>query len=47
MANKEFSEKIQKARINAGLSQRDVAEFLGYSTPQFISNWETTLLHLT
>ena len=27
-------------RRKVGLSQRDVASKLGYSTPQFISNWE-------
>lgn len=35
-----FAEKLKKLRIEAGLSQRDVANKLGYSTPQFISNWE-------
>jgi len=27
-------------RKTAGLSQRQVSDRLGYSTPQFISNWE-------
>lgn len=31
---------LKQKRIGAGLSQRDVADKLGYSTPQFISNWE-------
>ena len=31
---------LKKFRMNAGLSQKDVSEALGYSTPQFISNWE-------
>lgn len=31
---------LQESRLNANLSQRDVADQLGYSTPQFISNWE-------
>jgi transcriptional regulator with XRE-family HTH domain len=31
---------LQTARVNAELSQLDVANHLGYSTPQFISNWE-------
>lgn len=31
---------LKSKRIAAGLSQRDVADNLGYSTPQFISNWE-------
>jgi len=32
--------ELKKLRIQAGVSQRDVADQLGYSTPQFISNWE-------
>ena len=35
-----FAQFIQAKRINAGLSQRQVSDYLGYSTPQFISNWE-------
>lgn len=31
---------LKEKRLAAGLSQRDVAIHLGYSTPQFISNWE-------
>ncbi len=31
---------IRDARSNAGLSQADLATALGYSTPQFVSNWE-------
>lgn len=31
---------LKQKRTQAGLSQRDVADKLGYSTPQFISNWE-------
>lgn len=31
---------LKQKRIAAGLSQADVADKLGYSTPQFISNWE-------
>lgn len=27
-------------RLSVSLSQREVANALGYSTPQFISNWE-------
>ena len=34
---------LRKLRINAELSQRDVANSMGYSTPQFISNWERGL----
>lgn len=35
-----LAEFLKQKRIAAGLSQRDVADKLGYSTPQFISNWE-------
>lgn len=31
---------LKKHRSTVGLSQIDVATKLGYSTPQFISNWE-------
>lgn len=31
---------LKSKRVAAGLSQRDVSNKLGYSTPQFISNWE-------
>lgn len=31
---------LKTSRTNAGLSQMDVASRLGYSTAQFISNWE-------
>jgi transcriptional regulator with XRE-family HTH domain len=31
---------LKKARAKAGLSQREVSNALGYSTAQFISNWE-------
>lgn len=34
---------LQKKRIKAGLSQGDVAKALGYSSPQFISNFERGL----
>ncbi|MNJ94826.1 helix-turn-helix protein [compost metagenome] len=36
----QFSELIKTARNKKGLSQGDLATALGYSTPQFISNWE-------
>lgn len=35
-----FSEYLQQSRINAGLSQKEVSEKLGYTSAQFISNWE-------
>lgn len=31
---------LQKARLKAGLSQRDVATALGYKTAQVVSDWE-------
>lgn len=31
---------LKASRGNANLSQLEVADHLGYSTPQFISNWE-------
>ena len=34
---------LKKARQKSGLSQGDVAKELGYSSPQFISNWERGL----
>lgn len=34
---------LQSRRIKAGLSQGDVATKLGYSSPQFISNFERGL----
>lgn len=36
----EYGDYLQNLRTKAGLSQGDVSEKLGYSTPQFISNWE-------
>lgn len=36
---------LKQKRVSAGLSQRDVADKLGYSTPQFISNWERGVSH--
>lgn len=40
-----LSDFLKEKRIAAGLSQRDVADKLGYSTPQFISNWERGVSH--
>lgn len=34
---------LKQKRIDSGLTQKDVSKFLGYSTPQFISNWERGL----
>lgn len=34
---------LKEKRVNAKLSQNDVAELLGYTSAQFISNWERGL----
>ena len=39
----ELSQFLKGKRIEAGLTQSEVAEKLGYSSPQFISNWERGL----
>jgi transcriptional regulator with XRE-family HTH domain len=31
---------LRKARIKSGLTQVELAAALGYSSPQFVSNWE-------
>ncbi|MEO0337510.1 MAG: helix-turn-helix transcriptional regulator [Pseudomonadota bacterium] len=31
---------LKQARLRKGLRQKDVANLLGYESPQFISNWE-------
>ena len=41
-----FGERIKKAREAAGLSQREITDALGWSSPQFISNVERGLAHL-
>lgn len=38
-----FAEFLRDSRTKAGLSQIEVAKDLGYSTSQFISNWEREL----
>lgn len=35
-----LGEFLQTKRKAAGFSQLEISEKLGYSTPQFISNWE-------
>jgi transcriptional regulator with XRE-family HTH domain len=40
---KEFGEFLKQKRLKAGLSQSEVAELLGYSSPQFVSNFERGL----
>lgn len=43
-ASTAMSEFLRNKRIAASLSQADVAKELGYSSPQFISNWERGLV---
>lgn len=42
---KGLAEFLKKNRILSGLTQGEVAQVLGYSTPQFVSNWERGLSH--
>jgi transcriptional regulator with XRE-family HTH domain len=39
-APKEMGNLIKKARTAAGMTQAALAQKLGYSSPQFCSNWE-------
>lgn len=34
------SELLKQARIDAGISQGELAKHLGYTSSQFVSNWE-------
>lgn len=34
---------LKQKRIDAGLSQGELASQLGYTSPQFVSNWERGL----
>ena len=38
-----FHQYIKKSRVKAGLTQRQVASKLGYTSPQNVSNWERGL----
>ncbi len=38
--NKHLGQVIKEYRVNAGLTQKDLAEKLGYNIPQFISLME-------
>lgn len=43
MSNKTFltlAQYLQENRTKAGLTQKDISKKLGYTSPQFISNWE-------
>lgn len=39
----DLSKYLKEKRLQAGLSQGAVAKKLGYSSPQFVSNWERGL----
>lgn len=39
-----MNEYLRQKRLESGLSQLDVARELGYSSPQFVSNWERGLV---
>ncbi len=39
-----LSDYLKQKRMDSGLSQLDVAKTLGYSSPQFVSNWERGLV---
>ena len=41
-----ISQLLQRARIKENLSQAEVAKYLGYTSPQFISNMERGLSDL-
>lgn len=40
----ELSKYLKRMRIESGLTQAEVASELGYTSPQFISNWERGLV---
>jgi len=41
----EIGNFLREKRVAAGKSQGDVRRELGYSTPQFVSNWERGIAH--
>ena len=36
----QLGSELKTLRVKAGLKQKEVASKLGYTSPQFISNWE-------
>ena len=34
---------LKEKRVNSGLTQQDLADELGYNSPQMVSNWERGL----
>lgn len=41
----QVSELLKQGRLSVNLSQREVADAFGYTTPQFVSNWERGVSH--
>jgi transcriptional regulator with XRE-family HTH domain len=39
-----LNDYLKSKRVESGMSQLDVARALGYSSPQFVSNWERGLV---
>ena len=39
-----LNDYLKQKRLDSNLSQLDVAKVLGYSSPQFVSNWERGLV---
>lgn len=39
----QFGKFLAEKRKDAGLSQKDLSQILGYTSPQFVSNWERGL----
>ena len=39
-----LNDYLRQKRVDSGMSQLDVAKVLGYSSPQFVSNWERGLV---
>lgn len=39
----DIAKELRKAREKVNKSQRDVSVFLGYGSPQFVSNWERAI----
>lgn len=38
-----LADYLKEKRLAAGFSQKDVSDIFGYTSPQFISNWERGL----
>lgn len=39
-----LNQYLKQKRVDRGLSQLEVAKVLGYTSPQFVSNWERGLV---